>query len=243
MGPLGRTALVATLAIALAGCGALPTSPPPLPDSFVPEATQSPPPTQAWVSFDGFSAVESVALRVRASNCEQFVNGSAWALDATTAVTNRHVIEGAVSIELTTHDGRDIRVTESVLAGFADLALLTIDGEFPHVARIAEEAPSVGEELSVVGYPRGGRLITTTGPYQATVDETIGEDQDPVYVVSAAAEQGSSGSPVANAAGEVVGVLYAASESDVSYAVTWDSLQTFVSDTSTHQPNPPGCER
>ncbi len=236
-------AVAVGFAAALVGCAELPTGPPPLPDSFVPEPTPSIAPDDVWVSFDGFSPVESISLRVRASTCEQFVNGSAWALDSTTAVTNRHVIEGAVAMEVTTHDGRDIPVTASVLSDSADLALLTIDGEFTSTARLAAAAPTVGEELSIVGYPRGGRLLTTSGPFRAIVPDGIGEDQDAVYAVEAAAEQGNSGSPVANEFGEVVGVLYASGGDTVSYVVSWESLTSFIDNPDTHQPNPPGCER
>jgi S1-C subfamily serine protease len=93
-----------------------------------------------------------------------------------------------------------------------------------------------------VGYPEGDRLETNSGAYYSSVPDTLDESEDFVYAISAASRPGNSGSPVANDAGEVVGVLYAGDDGDNSYAVKLSSLTVFLEDASTHKKNKFRCD-
>lgn len=241
-----RTRVAATAAVAaltLSACAALPTAPPPLPDTFVPEVAAATPGPAIPVGDDGFTSVERIALRVSVMTCEEYGNGSAWVLDENTAVTNRHVIDGALEIGLTSYDGRHYTATSSVLSESADLALVHIDGTFPETASIADSGPDPRDVLHVVGYPEGGRLTSTAGSYTGTTPETIETGQDDVYELDAHIEPGNSGSPVVNEVGDVVGVAYAAGAEGWSYAVTLDSLTHFLETESAQVPNEAECER
>lgn len=224
-------------AVALAGCASLPVAPPPLPDTFVPEIEASPLPASVPVGPDGFTVAERFALRVSTEDCEGYGTGSAWVLDEDTAVTNRHVIEGASDIILTSYDGQRYTAVSSTLDATADLALIEIDGTFPEFATVASAPATSVEDLFVAGYPEGGALTTVDARLRATEPDTLGEDQDPVYWLSARTLPGNSGSAVTNVHGDVVGVIYASDEVGSSWAISLESLQEFLASPETHEPN------
>ncbi len=86
-----------------------------------------------------------------------------------------------------------------------DLCLLSVDEVLP-IARIAKDSPSSGDKVFYSGYPVGfympGLLHHFAG-YMAGVDPT----GDHLYNIPAIG--GSSGSPVYNEKGEIVGILSA----------------------------------
>ncbi|GIG54317.1 S1 family peptidase [Demequina activiva] len=239
-----RTPLAVALAtgtLAIAGCAPLPTAPQELPATFIPEVEAPSPWPEMPVGEDGFTVVERVAVRVSAVTCDSYQTGSAWVLDENTVVTNRHVVEDAVEIELTSYDGRHYTGTSSVLDATADLALVTIDGTFPEAATIAQDPAEQGEQLYVVGYPEGDILTTTPATFQGQAPETLGEGQDDIDVLWAEIKQGNSGSPLADVNGEVVGVIYAGNDGGGASSVTHESLMDFLTDESTHEPNEAAC--
>ncbi|WP_061964573.1 S1 family peptidase [Demequina aurantiaca] len=243
-----RLLLLVPAAVALAGCSVLPQSPPPLPSTAPDTANTSTTPTPsaspsvaAVTVADGFTDQEHAALRIRARTCDEFTVGSGFMLDAHTVVTNRHVVEDAQNITLTTYDGEQYEGTSSVMADFADLALVTVDEPLEFAAPIGSAEPAPDDELDVVGYPLGGPLETRTGPYVKRVPDTIGQGRDDVDLIKVEAEHGNSGSAVYDPNGQVVGVLYATDKKGESFAVTLQSLNTFLSDTSLQLPNDADC--
>ena len=241
--PFARTlAVLVALSLtapALAACADVPTAPAPLPPTFIPDVTPSPRPSDD--SIAGFTPLERVALRVRVRTCTTYGTGSAWMLDEKHAITNRHVIEGATNIALTAYNGEEFSVKSSVLDRDSDLALITINGTFPEAATIADSEPAHASELTVAGYPEGEALHVVAGPYRGLVEDEIANREDLVYQLNVVAKPGNSGSPVANADGEVVGVLYAADSSSTAYAVTLSSLERFLADPSAGKRNRVNC--
>ena len=220
-------ALTAASALALSACAALPQAPAPIPSTFIPDLSTSASPV-AVGAFEGFSALERVSMRVRVRTCTQYQTGSAWVLDEHHAVTNRHVVAGATDISLTSFDGHTYTGTVAVVDPAADLALITVKETFPEIARIATAEPAIGDVLQVVGYPEGQALAVTEGPFHARVHDTLEATKDKVYQVEAPSHHGSSGSPVANADGQVVGVLYASDDVNLSLAVALPTLEDFL---------------
>ncbi|WP_062203178.1 S1 family peptidase [Demequina salsinemoris] len=220
----------------LAGCASLPSSPPPLPDSFVPatDATAA----EAYVSSDGFTHAEHASYRVRVRTCTGYATGTAFAIDEHTLVTNRHVVDESVEVEVTSYDGHELEVVSTQVDTEADLAVLTVDDTLDEWLAIADEESAKGDTVTVSGYPEGESLTTVSGPLRGTVDEVFGTDPDDVLLVRVPAAPGSSGSAVVNDKSEVVGVLYAidADEDGWSYAVSLESLTAMLDDTSMLDP-------
>jgi S1-C subfamily serine protease len=211
-----------------------------LPSTFVPHVTPSAEPSANLVG--GFSALERDALRVRVRTCDTYGTGTAFAIDATHAVTNRHVAEGATDITVTGYDGTSYRVTKSVLSTDSDLALLTIKGEFPNLVTLADAEPTIGDELAIAGYPRGEALAVRSGPYLGEVPDTVGHAKDFVYAIRAETHPGNSGSQLVNGAGDVVGVVYASNDSDSTYAVSLPTLNRFLDNLDKAKRNSAKCE-
>src|SRR5690606_31900658 len=122
----------------LAGCGPVPPPPPgALPPTDVPYIKPSIN-IDGVDTTDGFTAQEHPAVRLRVSTCTGWANGSGFILDESRIVTNMHVIDDAIAIEVTTYDGRDYKAISSQLAPVADLGLVTLDPVFTEWVTLAD---------------------------------------------------------------------------------------------------------
>lgn len=223
--------LAAVAAAALAGCGAVPPMPGPLPD-YVTEAPAPQVAASGSLTPDGVAAAERMAVRVRNVGCGSLSVGSGFALDEHTVVTNRHVVADSAELQVSTYDGRDVDVVTVSSTPVADLALVRTAEPLPQVPGLAEGDPAVGTPVTVVGYPSGGALTTSAGEVLGTVPDPLGTGMDEVIVTSAAVVGGSSGSAALDADGRVVGVVYAGDDRGQSYLVPLSLLQTLLADTS-----------
>lgn len=233
--PVARAGLLLTAAaLVLGGCATLAPSAYPTPQV-------RPVVTPTAFSPDGFTHAERIALRVWSPSCEAYRNGSAWMLDATHAVTNRHVVEGASSLSVTDYQGVEYAVSEAAMSRTDDLALLTIDGELPRAATIAPDPPNPGEGVSMSGFTGGGPLETLTGAFVETRDDALNAEGAPVYFVSIAAREGDSGSALVDSNGEVVGVVYAADGGEYAGAVSLERLRAFLDNPEDREPVTASC--
>jgi tetratricopeptide (TPR) repeat protein len=128
-------------------------------------------------------------------------------------LTNHHVIEGATSAKVRTLDGRLVPV-QVILADDAksDLArLLVLNEEDTPYLPVATERPQVGDHVMVMGSPMGLDETVTEGIVSAVPEQRAGQsDLEPATLqITAAISEGSSGGPVLNERGEVVGVATA----------------------------------
>ena len=223
-------ALLAACAIAglLAGCAALPDAPSPLPSNYVPAAAVEEAVQQGNLSPDGFSVAQRMTVRVRNVGCDSLQTGTGFAFDSHTLITNRHVVEDTRELQVTTYDGRTIAVTAASVAAVADLAIITTEEPIGTGAVLAQEDPIEGDAITVVGYPNGGQLTTVSGVVLGATGDPLGAALGAVLATTAPVQPGSSGSPVLNARGEVVGVIYAKNEAEQSFMVPVSLLRTLL---------------
>ncbi len=232
----------ALAAAVLAGCALVPPMPGPTPTDLVPSAVPAPTPTTTGnLSPDGFDAAQRMAVRIRNVGCGNVSTGSGFAIDSRTLITNRHVVAESAELQLSTYDGQDIAATTASTAELADLAIVRTTDELPAVPELAEADPAPGQEVTVVGYPEGGRLTATSGRVIGGTTDPLNENLGEVLVTDAAVEPGSSGSAVLDAEGRVVGVVYAKNTLDQSFIVPVSTLRTMLDDSAAFVDAPP-CE-
>jgi S1-C subfamily serine protease/pSer/pThr/pTyr-binding forkhead associated (FHA) protein len=133
--------------------------------------------------------------------------------------TNRHVVAGsigrsaAVKVKFA-NTGRwySAHVTKLPDAADIDLALLQIDeaGTFPVVSRLATAVDlQVGEPVATIGYPLGTDIpMDGTAAKTSTTFGNVSKVVPDLLQIDAFASHGSSGSPVFDAHGHVVGVVW-----------------------------------
>ncbi|NLE72801.1 MAG: trypsin-like peptidase domain-containing protein [Actinomycetales bacterium] len=232
----GLAALVLGLA-PLAGCGDFPTRPPDPVTAFVP--SEPPVETPTGLTPDGFDAVQRMAVRIRNVGCGSLSTGSGFAVDATTLITNKHVVADSAELQVSTYDGRDIDVTAASTASIADLALVRTSEELPSFPELADADPVRGDVVTVVGYPQGGTLTVTEGHVIGATTDPLNENLGEVLVTDAPVEPGSSGSAVLDAAGRVVGVVYAKNAAGQSFIVPVSTLARLLADADAFTPTTP----
>jgi len=121
-------------------------------------------------------------------------------------ITNRHVLDGASRAEVQTRDGKGYAIT-GVMAEDKERDLVQVATAIPMAAvrdlPITDVVPEVGERVVVVGSPQGLKQTVSNGLVSSVRDlPGLGT----ILQISAPISSGSSGSPVVNLKGEVIGV-------------------------------------
>jgi S1-C subfamily serine protease len=206
-------ALCTVVTVLLGGCGSFPELPPfPEPKAIGETTTSTPTPGATTLAPDGFRTTERVAVRVRNVGCGSVSTGSGFAVSEDLLVTNRHVVAGAETLQVSTYDGQDLLVETAGAAVVADLAVVHTRSELPAAVTLAEADPSVGDPIEVIGFPGGGRLTSSSGTVLSLDEDPLAANAGEVIITDATAQPGSSGSPMYDSSGHVVGVIYAATK-------------------------------
>jgi 2-alkenal reductase len=126
-------------------------------------------------------------------------------------LTNNHVVEGTTRLVVILPDGTELpaRIVGTDL--YADLAILLADGEMPVSAQLGNsDNLKPGETVIAIGSPLGDFVNTVTvGVISATgrdLDTGNGFLMEDLIQTDAAINQGNSGGPLVNLAGDVVGI-------------------------------------
>lgn len=178
----------------------------------------------------------TVLLSVSNCNGKLIGTGTGFLISADgLIVTNNHVIQGGCEISVKLETGVTYTVAGTVARNSkSDIALLKINGaKLPYVKFGDAGATEVGQQIAVIGNPLGLEGSLSEGVIAAKRDF---EGQRWLQI-TAAISPGSSGSPVVNSAGEVVGIatlLFRGGQS-LNLAVPADVAQSMVSQ-STSQP-------
>ena len=162
--------------------------------------------------------------------------GSGFFIAADRVITNRHVIERSSRVSVQLMDGKKF-IAKGVLAvdGEGDLALLQVDvpAGLGIPLTVAPTVPQEGESIVVIGNPFGLEGSVSDGIVSA-VREISGYGR--IIQITAPISPGSSGSPVVNMAGQVIGVatLQAAEGQSLNFAVPAERIaQLKVNDLQT----------
>ncbi len=124
-------------------------------------------------------------------------------------LTNNHVVEKATEIKIRLETGKEYEAKVTGRDSMTDLALIQVkpDADFPKPAVMGDSsALRVGDWVMAVGNPYGLGHTVTVGIVSAK-GRVIGAGRyDDFLQTDAAINQGNSGGPLFNMAGEIVGI-------------------------------------
>jgi tetratricopeptide (TPR) repeat protein len=175
----------------------------------------------------------AVAIETFDARGEQLSRGSGFFIAPDRVVTNRHVIDNAYRAEVHSYNGNVYQV-KGVIAVDAegDLALLRVDAPPSQVSSLSLDrtSPQEGESVLVIGNPFGLEGSVTNGIVSAVRDiPTFGR----IIQITAPISPGSSGSPVVNMQGQVIGVatLQITGGQSVNFAIPSERISQLQSGT------------
>ena len=131
-------------------------------------------------------------------------HGSGFVIADGIVVTNQHVVREVENVRIVTHDGR--KMEGKVLARDArrDIAAVEVAGLELPALKIREDKLTVGEDVFAIGSPRDIKL---SGTVTNGIFSSYREMKDKTWIQSdASINPGSSGGPLVDVRGNVVGV-------------------------------------
>ncbi len=143
---------------------------------------------------------------------DQTVSGSGFFISSDGYIlTNNHVVEGTKEVNIILSDGAQ---QTAVIVGadqYSDIAVLKTNGKVPAVAVLGNsDMLDPGETVIAIGSPLGDfKNTVTVGVVSATgraLDTGNGYQIENLIQTDAAINQGNSGGPLVNLAGEVIGI-------------------------------------
>ena len=143
---------------------------------------------------------------------DQKVSGSGFFMaDAGYVLTNNHVVNGTSSVSIILADGTEQSASIVGTDRYSDIAVLKVQGAVPATARLGNsDILKPGESVIAIGSPLGDfKNTVTVGVVSATeraIDTGDGYRIEGLIQTDAAINQGNSGGPLVNLAGEVIGV-------------------------------------
>lgn len=143
---------------------------------------------------------------------EQTVSGSGvFITNDGYILTNNHVVEGMKTITIVLSDGTPQKAMIVGTDVFSDLAVLKADGNVPAYANLGNsDILKPGETVIAIGSPLGDfKNTVTVGVVSAmgrSIDTGEGYLIEGLIQTDAAINQGNSGGPLVNLAGEVIGI-------------------------------------
>ena len=157
-------------------------------------------------------------------------------------VTNSHVIEGATSVSVITHDGTEYPAEIVGTEKNNDVAVLKVEATGLPAATIGSSDDLViGDMVVAIGNPLGTLTATQTVGYVSGKDRDVTTDNTIINMIQtdAAINSGNSGGPLFNMKGEVVGITTAkysgtsgsgASIEGIGFAIPINDVTGIISD-------------
>jgi 2-alkenal reductase len=143
---------------------------------------------------------------------DQTVSGSGFFItDQGYILTNNHVVEGTKEVNIILSDGTQEKATIVGTDPYSDIAVLKTDGKVPGVATLGNsDVLKPGESVIAIGSPLGDfKNTVTVGVVSAmgrSIDTGNGYQIENLIQTDAAINQGNSGGPLVDLAGEVIGI-------------------------------------
>jgi len=153
-------------------------------------------------------------------------------------ITNAHVVEGAISVTVTLHDGSFYEAEIVGSDSSSDIAVLRIDAEGLVPVEIGDSSKVVvGEDVVAIGNPYDAKLAfsSTYGAVSAIRDSFHFEDLGillDVFQHDAAINSGNSGGVLCNMYGQVIGInaIKITGYDNIGFAIQINSVLDVIED-------------
>jgi serine protease Do len=151
-------------------------------------------------------------MTIFGSSGDQTVSGSGFFIsDQGYILTNNHVVEGTNAVNVVLSDGTQQNATIIGTDPYSDIAILKVDGKVPAIATLGNsDLLKSGESVIAIGSPLGDfKNTVTVGVVSATgrsIETGQGYQIEDLIQTDAAINQGNSGGPLVDLAGEVIGI-------------------------------------
>lgn len=148
--------------------------------------------------------------RGRVENASYTSSGSGFVVSRDGMIlTNKHVVRGCDALRVRGDSGTAVRARVVAVDSSDDLALLQAQGApWPVATFRAGPQPRPGDDVVAVGYPLNGLLADQVNVTVGTINALAGMYNDQHQVqMSAPVQPGSSGGPLFDASGNVVGIV------------------------------------
>jgi serine protease Do len=195
-------------------------------------------PTTVCSIEDSSADVRSNTFKVTISLGYGTGSGTAFFIGNSEFITNEHVVDSGGRI-LLSNDQQKFYATIVATSPSRDLALLKVSNYLTLTATglttVELTDSDTGKQIGVTGYPKG--LGDTPSVSYGVISRVFLDDNENEKMqTDAAISPGSSGGPVFNECGEVVGVisskLTGTSIEGLGFAFSSDTLTNFLSDVS-----------
>lgn len=121
-------------------------------------------------------------------------------------LTNAHVVEGGVSVEIATSDSQQTRPARvQGVSSCDDLAVLQVDDASSLAPATFGNGVEIGETVYVLGFPLGSPSLVVTEGLVSSPSQSL-PPLNNLIQTDAAINSGNSGGPMVNAYGEVIGI-------------------------------------
>ncbi|MFZ2512810.1 MAG: MarP family serine protease [Gordonia sp. (in: high G+C Gram-positive bacteria)] len=173
-----------------------------------------------------------------ANACSQSLEGSGFVISPERVMTNAHVVAGTDQVSVQTSSGTEYAATVVWYNPRNDVAVLDVPGLSAPTLPFAEQSGRTGDDAIILGFPENGPFTVTPVRLRNTVN-LVGPDiyqspedvQRQVYTVRGSVRPGNSGGPMITPGGQVLGVVFGASErdgDDTGFVLTADQVRADV---------------
>jgi S1-C subfamily serine protease len=177
-------------------------------------AADVPAPDVAILRARGVIAATPAVVKIVGQACGLDIEGSGWVAGPGLVVTNAHVVAGETDTTVQVRGAGSLPAHAFVFDPHNDIAVLSVPGLSATALDLGPPAPASGESAAILGYPldgpferRPGRLGQTG---RAPLDDAYGNPTvREISSLRGLVKPGNSGGPMVNAAGQVIGTVFA----------------------------------